>query len=75
MKMITIGCLLGFFIVLSSCGQSYLPEDLFTYPSDSGPVPEYIFEPDVLAGSPSYSARLTPSQPFTNPVEDTTGIS
>jgi hypothetical protein len=59
-KMIAAGCLLGLFIVLFSCRQSYSPGDAGAYPADS----------DVLIGSPASSVYLTPPQPFTGPKDD-----
>jgi hypothetical protein len=70
MKMINLSGLFGVLIALFSCGQSYSPGDFTAYPADSDPVPEYKFESDVLAGSPSSSIYLTPPQPFAAPKDD-----
>jgi hypothetical protein len=65
-----IGCLSGFFIVLVSCIQNPSLDDLAVYSSDSDSDSEYAFKQDILVGSPSYSAQLTPPRPFAAPKDD-----
>jgi hypothetical protein len=70
MKMINLSGLLGIFVALFSCGQSYSPDDLSAYTADSDPVPEYKFEVDILAGSSSSSVYLRLPQLFAAPKDD-----
>ncbi|MDR1586059.1 MAG: hypothetical protein LBS57_01240 [Treponema sp.] len=70
MKIITTGCLLGFVIVLCSCGQNPLLGDFTADSVNSGPVPEYTYDSENLAGSSIQPAYLTPPLPFTDPPLD-----
>ncbi|MDR1587905.1 MAG: hypothetical protein LBS57_10655, partial [Treponema sp.] len=53
-----------------SCSQSYAPGDFTAASADPDSVPEYTRDEDVLIGSPSSSAHLTPPQPFASPGDD-----